>query len=155
MGIRSCVACGQAFLPRPQIQQQCYCSAKNCQRERRRSWQRDKLKHDPDYKDNQVRAQKAWSKRNPEYWRKYRETHPEYVERNRTRQRDRNARLQNAAIAKMDASTLEIPFPSGIYSLSLVTAGAIAKMDVWIVEIRAHTCECMPHLAIAKRGRDR
>lgn len=155
MDVRSCAVCGETFQPRPQVPLQCCCSAKECQRERRRRWQRDKLKQDPDYQDNQARAQKDWTKRNPDYWRQYRETHPEYAERNRTQQRERNARLQNAPIAKMGASIPEFPLPPGIYHLSLVTTGAIAKMDVWTVEIRAHACQCMPHVEIAKRGRDR
>jgi hypothetical protein len=153
MVTRSCLACGQVFQLRPQVPMQCYCSAKNCQRERRRCWQRDKLKQDPDYQDNQARAHKAWTKRNPDYSRQYRETHPEYAERNRTQQRERNARSKTDPIAKMDASIPEIPLPSGIYHLSLVTTNTIAKMDVWTVEIRAHACQCVSHVEIAKRGR--
>lgn len=37
-------------------------------RERRRQWQRLKLRIDPDYQDNQTRAQQAWTRRNPDYW---------------------------------------------------------------------------------------
>ena len=60
MESKRCTACGQAFRPRPQIPQQCYCAAPACQRERRRSWQLAKRESDPDYHDNQVRAQRAW-----------------------------------------------------------------------------------------------
>lgn len=155
MDIRSCAACGGTFRARPQVPQQCYCSEKECQRERRRRWQRDKLKHDPDYQDNQARAQQAWGNRNPNYWREYREAHPEYAERNRIQQRERNPRPQKVAIAKMDASIPVIPLPSGIYRLSMIAPDDIAKMDVWIVEITAHTCQCVPHVEIAKRGRVR
>ena len=150
---KHCAACGQSFQPRPQVPLQSYCSSPACQRERRRKWQNLKLKTDLDYQDNQTRAQQAWSKRNPDYWREYRETHPEYTERNRKQQRERNSRPQNRAIAKMHASIPEIPLPSGIYHLSLVTTGTIAKMDVWTVEIRAHACQCVSHVEIAKRGR--
>ena len=150
-----CMACGQSFRPRPQVSNQSYCSAPACQRERRRRWQLLKRQSDPDYQDNQVRAQQAWSQRNPGYWREYRGTHPEYAERNRNLQRERNASPQNTEIAKMDASTPEMPLPSGIYRLSRVKAGTIAKMDVWTVEITAHACQCMPDVKIAKRGRVR
>jgi hypothetical protein len=118
-------------------------------------WQRDKIRCDPDYKDNQARAQQAWIKRNPDYWRKYREIHPEYAERNRTQQLERNVRPQNVAIAKMDASIPATPLPSGIYRLCAITPGGIAKMDVWTVEITTHACQCVPHVEIAKRGRVR
>lgn len=146
-----CVACGQPFQPRPQVPQQSYCSAPNCQRERRRQWQRLKLQADPDYQDNQARAQQAWSQRNPDYWRGYRESHPEYVERNRARQQERNAKAMVSPIAKMDVSNPVIPLPSGIYHLSLVTDVGIAKMDVWTVEITVHACRCAAHVEIAKR----
>ncbi len=131
MKIRLCVACGQEFRPSPQVPQQCFCSAKECQRERRRRWQRDKMRSDPDYQDNQKRAQHAWNKRNPDYWRKYREAHPEYAQRNQTMQHERN----QGAIAKMDVSTPPLPMPSGIYRLIPIGPADFAKMDSWTVEI--------------------
>jgi hypothetical protein len=155
MEIKQCAACGQVFQVRPQIPQQSYCTMPCCQRERRRRWQQLKRQNDPDYQDNQGRAQQAWNKRNPDYWREYRSTHPEYAERNRALQRERNGRPQNGSIAKMDVSIPEMPLPSGIYRLSRVATGEIAKMDVWIVEIRAHACQCVPRFKIAKRGRVR
>lgn len=148
---KSCAACGESFQPRPQVPQQSYCAAPECQRERRRQWQRLKLQSDPDYQDNQMRAQQAWSHRNPDYWRNYRDSHPEYVERNRAMQQERNAKAQAGHVAKMDASNPVIPLPSGVYQLSLVTDTEIAKMDVWTVEIRVHACECVPRVVIAKR----
>ena len=66
--------------------------------------QRLKLQTDPDYQDNQNRAQQAWSQRNPNYWRDYRESHTKYVERNRAMQLKRNAKLVAGPIAKMDVS---------------------------------------------------
>lgn len=148
---RQCVACGQSFQPRPQVPQQSYCSSLACQRERRRQWQHHKLQSDPDYQDNQARAQQAWSQRNPDYWHNYRATHPEYVERNRTLQQERNAKTMVTQVAKMDASSPTIPWPSGIYRLSLVTEVGLAKMDAWTVEITAHECPCVTDDEIAKR----
>mgnify|MGYP006200502529 CR=1 FL=1 len=63
-----CAHCGARFIPAPQVPNQAYCSKANCQKERRRQWQKSKLQSDPDYRDNQSRAQKAWTDRNPEYW---------------------------------------------------------------------------------------
>ena len=103
MANKLCVACGEPFQPRPQVPQQSYCAAPECQRERRRQWQRSKLQSDPDYQDNQMRAQQAWSRRNPNYWREYRKSNPEYVERNRALQLTRNAKAHDAQVAKMDA----------------------------------------------------
>ena len=135
MESRRCAACGQAFRPRPQIPQQCYCAAPACQRERRRRWQQAKRQSDPDYRDNQARAQRAWRSRHPEYWREYRRTHAQYSERNRTQQRSRDARRRERRLAKMDASTPVFPVPSGTYRLEPAAPNNLAKMDAWMVEI--------------------
>lgn len=155
MEFKQCAACGQAFQPRPQVPQQNYCPMPDCQRERRRRWQQVKRQTDPDYQDNQARAQQAWNTRNPDYWREYRSAHPEYAERNRARQRKRKSMATNGPIAKMDVSDALLPLPSGIYRLSQVATTGIAKMDAWTVEITVHACQCEPPVKIAKRGRDR
>ena len=99
-----CASCGKAFVARPQVRQQRFCSAAACQRERRRRWQAERLQHDLDYRANQRAAQRAWRRRHPEYWRGYRDTHPKYVERNRQQQRVRDAaRRTQADLAKMNA----------------------------------------------------
>ena len=118
MQSRRCTACGHAFRPRPQVPQQKYCPTSDCQRERRRFWQKVKRESDPDYRDNQARAQQAWLERNPDYWREYRRTHPEYRERNRLLQRERNDQRTKSLIARMDGSMPELPLTSGIYRIS-------------------------------------
>jgi len=89
----------------------------------------------PDYNDNQARAQRAWRKRNPDYWREYRRTHPQYRDRNRAQQLDRNDRRRERLIAKMGVSTPVFPMPSGIYQISRTPTPGIAKMDAWTVQI--------------------
>ena len=135
MDSRRCAACGQAFRPRSQVSLQCYCAAQACQRERRRVWQQAKRASDPDYKDNQARAQRAWRKRNPNYSREYRGTHPEYRDRNRMQQRKRNRQQRECLIAKMNVSTPVSPLISGIYEITRVPPTGIAKMDAWTVKI--------------------
>ena len=80
MTSKICACCGQPFEPRPQVPNQTYCVLPACQRARRQRWQHDKMQSDPDYRDNQIRSQRAWLERHPEYWRNYRATNPEYVE---------------------------------------------------------------------------
>lgn len=150
MANKHCAACGQPFQPRPQVPQQSYCAAPDCQRERRRQWQRLKLRTDPDYQDNQTRAQQAWTERHPDYWRKYRASHQEYVQRNRALQQKRKAKAASGAIAKMDASNPLPLLPSGIYHLRLVTDDGLAKMDVWTVEITVHNCQCASPVKVCK-----
>ena len=109
MGRKRCAACGERFSPCRHVPDQQYCSKPACQRERRRRWQREKLRRDPDYRANQAVAQRRWCERYRDYWRKYRQSHPDYTARNRARQRERNRNRDfNATapllvpIAKMD-----------------------------------------------------
>jgi hypothetical protein len=143
MDRRRCAACGELFTPRRNVPGQKYCSKPECQRERRRRWQRQKLKEDPDYRANQAAAQRRWRERHPEYWRRYRQTHPAYTERNRKQQRKRNRNRAQAAtgpsapaIAKMDAYKGQTIVASGTYRLIPVSGRDIAKMDAYLVEMQ-------------------
>ena len=55
-----CASCGQEFTVRPQSPKQTYRSAPECQRERRRRWNRAKLEAGPDNRAIQLAAQRAW-----------------------------------------------------------------------------------------------
>ncbi len=148
---KACAACDQPFQPRSQTPHQTFCSAPACQIQRRKQWLRLKLQADPDYRDNQTRAQLAWSQRNPDYWRQYRESHPDYVNRNRAQQRGRDSAPATGSLAKIDASNSSGPLPSGLYRLIPVTGPSLAKMDVWIVEITVRDRESVPRVDLAKR----
>ncbi|MGN8134605.1 hypothetical protein ACTJLC_07745 [Paraburkholderia sp. 22099] len=132
---RRCIACGVLFNPRSQIPHQRYCSATACQRERRRRWQRERLRSDPDYRDNQARAQQTWRSRHPDYWRQYRASHPAYRERNCAMQRKRNARQRSGPVANIDVSPACRPLASGFYVLRRAAATNIAKMNACTVHI--------------------
>ena len=143
MAKQRCAACDCLFEPRRNVPQQRYCSKRACQRTRRRRWQRQKLKADADYRANQAAAQQRWRERHADYWRRYRQIHPEYAERNREQQRERNRRRRSAGtgpspppIAKMDAYRSQTPLCSGTYRLVPVAAPGVAKMDAYVVEMR-------------------
>lgn len=72
MNERWCSECGETFLPRPQSPRQAFCSKAQCQKARKLLWQRTKRHSDQDYLDNQSKANAAWARRNPDYWRHYR-----------------------------------------------------------------------------------
>jgi hypothetical protein len=135
METKPCSACGNKFKPRSQVPNQSYCPNKDCQRTRRRRWQSAKLQNDSDYRDNQIRANQSWNKRNPDYWKEYRELNQEYVDRNRVLQRERNEKRNKTAIVKMDVSDLQEVLPSGVYRVIRLIPDAVAKMDAWIVKI--------------------
>jgi len=141
---RRCVACARLFEPRRHVPHQRYCSRPECQRARRRCWQREKLAADADYRANQAAAQQRWRKRHPEYWRDYRRCHPGYTERNRTEQRERNRRRRLVAavvasaprIANRDVYEAKDPVVSGLYRLIPVTGAGVAKMDAYVVKMQ-------------------
>jgi hypothetical protein len=135
MKTTTCLSCGLPFQKRPQVPNQMYCADASCQLFRRKKWQSQKIKVDPDYRDNQARAQQEWKKRNPNYWRDYRHAHPEYVQRNRAKQRERTQKKRNNNFANMDASDKLPCLPSGVYELSLLSEVGTVKMGVWTVKI--------------------
>ena len=137
-----CAACEDLFTRRRNVPDQQFCSKPECQRERRRRWQRQKLKEDPDYRANQAAAQRRWRERNPDYWRRYRQAHPAYTERNRQQQHMRNRKRGQVgtgpsppAIAKMDVCEAQTAVASGTYRLIPVSGENIAKMDAYLVEM--------------------
>lgn len=134
-----CIHCQKEFIPNPRVKNQRYCNNKVCQRVRKTKWQSKKMGGDPDYRDNQKRAQREWQKQHPGYYKAYRESHPEYTERNRLLQNIRNTqRCKDGRvnlIAKMD--TLIKPFYSrkGAYFKLISQNPLIAKMDTLLVKL--------------------
>lgn len=154
MQIKHCAACGKSFPARTQTPRQRYCSQPDCQRARRSQWQKEKRRNDPDYAENQARAQQAWSNRNSDYWKNYRAAHPDYVEQNRKMQHARNAHsstIKRGEIAKMDSSNRPPPLSAGIYQMTSLPQAGFAKMDVWMVELRVVSYERLGKSSIAKR----
>jgi hypothetical protein len=135
---RLCACCGEPFVPRPQVPDQAFCTSPNCQRARRRQWQRAKLQSDPDYRINQRAAQHAWSQRNPDYWRNYREAKPEDERRSRV-QRQRHQSC-NTGCEKMDVCDL----PQGLYRITWHPEFPKEDGGSWVVEITpvVATCSC-------------
>jgi hypothetical protein len=134
-GERRCLNCRERFSPRRQNPDQQSCGKPTCQRERRRRWQSEKQRSDADYRENKRRAQQAWAAKQPLYWREWREKHPEYCERNRAQQAERNRRPRSAMIAKTYASEADLPVASGVYRLLPGGSGVIAKKYAWTVKI--------------------
>ncbi|HHB75273.1 MAG TPA: hypothetical protein ENK84_01845 [Desulfobulbus sp.] len=61
---------------------------------------------DPDYKADKHEMQQSWLKRNPDYWRRYRDKNPGYCERNRQLQRERDKKRSDAVILTSDTEHL-------------------------------------------------
>lgn len=134
-----CVHCDSSLPPGKRNPKQRYCGRLECQRARKRQWQKEKLQNDPCYKENQKQANKDWQKNNPAYWQGYRSKNKGYAERNRVKSRDR-MRIRRQVIravekfAKMDASLVDEQRLSGYYAL-LPFGDMFAKMDVKILKV--------------------
>jgi hypothetical protein len=124
-----------------------YCDEPECQRERKRVWQKEKRRNDDGYRKRQHACLVKWRSedhglRLSRYQQQYRESHPKYVEKNREQQRLRNrARRERGAstqIVKMDALP-QTPVTSGLYLLtpcSLHASTEIVKMDAIVVALQ-------------------
>ena len=133
---KTCLCCKRGFKAHPAVRDQRYCSDPDCQRTRKRRWQKEKLSRDSDYRANQAEAQRQWRGRNKDYWREYRRRNPAYTERNRMGQEERNRRRRSGSeIAKMDELKGKTVIPSGRYRLVPFGNLGIAKMDELIVEL--------------------
>jgi hypothetical protein len=129
-----CQHCG-SYLDKCRNPNQRYCSKAACQKQRKNLWRRNKLGRDDDYRSNQNAANKKWQQRHKDYWRQYRTKHPDYVMRNREKQRIRDQKNKASHLAKSDASTLKNVVISGNYRLIPLTASHLAKSDALIVKI--------------------
>lgn len=136
MMTRPCACCGEPFEPRPQVPDQAFCTSPDCQRARKREWQRVKLQSDPDYRINQRAAQQAWAQRNPDYWHNYREAQPNYAQRNRA-QRPRHE-TGNTNREKMDVCDLA----QGLYRITWHPAFPKEDGASWVVEITPVVVTC-------------
>ncbi len=140
---RPCKNCRRIFTVRPQQPDQKYCSRAKCQRARKSVWQKEKMRTDSAYRENQKDAQARWHKKNPDYYKNYRKSHPVYTQKNREAQAERDRKKRhhtNGAsifdvLAKMDVSNDECLIKPGNYTLVSAKSPDLAKMDVIIIAI--------------------
>jgi hypothetical protein len=94
-----CCYCQQVFQPSRYRPQQKVCSQAGCQQRRRTEYHRNRIRDDEDYRQVCLDSPRKWRACHPDYWQKYRQSHPQVVERNRQkqRQRDRARRLSHLA----------------------------------------------------------
>lgn len=141
MTTKHCAGCGQPFQPRPQAPKQAYCSAPECQRTRKRQWQKTKLQSDPDYRDNQRQAQRAWHEHHPDYWRQYRERHPKYAQLRPDTQRV--GTFSDTDSVNMDAWIGPSMLAPGLYKISPARANGISSDGSLIVKMTPVCLDCL------------
>ena len=99
---RCCRYCQQIFQPSIYRPEQSVCSQPECQRQRRSDYHRERIRRDAAYADDVHASQRKWRQANPDYWKRYREQHPESVTRNRQRQQQRDQKRRVVNLAKMN-----------------------------------------------------
>lgn len=128
-----CLHCGQEVPHNPRIKNQKYCCAKECQQARMRTWKNQQYKKDSKYHKRSLASQKTWRSKYPsyKYQQEYRETHPEYVIRNRDLQRERNKKRQkdHSTIIVNTDSLLFQSREDGVYTLARIKKNMIVNRN--------------------------
>jgi hypothetical protein len=101
---RRCRYCERVFQPSKFQPGQSVCSDSDCQRRRRSDAHRRKIASDPEYRQVCQDSSHKWRTRNPEYWRRRRESNPAIVERNRQQQRLRDQRRKLRDLANNNSA---------------------------------------------------
>lgn len=107
----TCCICLHSFIPHPKVgARQKTCGNPACQRILKETNNAQWRLNNPDYDKNDYGRVKACLEKNPGYLKRYRQTHPEYAQKNRDAQRcrDRTRRLNLDIQAKLNRQPAEI-----------------------------------------------
>lgn len=142
----TCQHCGKVLPRNPRVKnKQNYCSGNACQQARKQKWDMIRYNSDRTYRHKRLSSQKAWRKKCPShaYQKGYRERHPEYENRNRELQRNRNEKRKkcyHGGIGDMIVNTDALftqPRFDGTYALMQVTnEGKIVNTDALMVRMQ-------------------
>jgi len=140
-----CVHCQGRYKKNPRLKgQQKYCGSKSCQQSRKNKWEREKQKHNKDYRDRRRESKKRWYSRYPgdQYQSVYRHSHPDYLETNRKKQQKRNKSRAIGSgfpkIVKTDTLTSKSAVTRRLYVLlpyKKTDDKKIVKTDALIVQL--------------------
>jgi len=147
MGKITCIHCGRRFIKNYRIKGiQRYCGSKTCQQVRKNRWESNSIRNLSGYRCQRLACKKKWRNTRPGYvyQQSYRESHGEYVLRNRIQQRYRNRRKVpksslTSNIVKTDALTSISLINGGLYALIPCKSSVfekIVKTDALIVQLK-------------------
>ena len=145
-----CLHCGRRVISNPKLKHltQCYCGSKECQKARKRNFERIKYKNDLSWRSRKLdktgeRKKRKASQFNPQYFsqyqRAYRASHPGYVISNREKQRERNARKRDKTglttkIVNPDTLMLKPSDNEQIYAMYAIDSRKIVNPDTLMLE---------------------
>lgn len=122
---KRCESCYKWFDPNPRSPHQRYCLAPACQKNRKIAAKKRWWLNNPDYgKARQVKI-RTWAKGYPDYWRNYRQEHPDYAKKERHRMR--SARKKAKSVAKQDA--VHQIYVEKLESIRQLEPVSVAKQD--------------------------
>jgi len=148
-----CCCCKQRKKKNPRLKSgQRYCGSKACQQSRKNKHERERLKNDPGYYEKRKKQKADWLDKQQgayHYQKTYRETHQDYLERNRYLQRLRYQEIKTRPslgdmrkIVKTDTLTPEMPIESGLYEIrpyKTHPGKKIVNTDALIVALSIHS----------------
>jgi len=140
-----CCHCGKQVLSNKKLKHliQHYCGNKSCQAARKLSFERHKYKTNPSFRSRKLQSVRDRKKKlsdvgNPlacsRYQRDYRASHPDYAQKNRQKQRERNARkacktIQETKIVNPDTLMSQRPDNDTVYAMIAVDYKKIVNPD--------------------------
>jgi hypothetical protein len=108
---QTCCICSASYIPHPKVgARQKTCGNQICQRIHKENNNARWRRNNPDYDKNDYGRVKACLEKNPGYLKRYRQNHPEYVQKNRDaqRRRDRARKLNLDIQAKLSRQPSDI-----------------------------------------------
>ena len=139
-GLFTCRYCGITLPRNPRVKKQRYCSSSSCQNARKRAHDK-KVSQTSKGKLLQKCRNKRWRDKAPAhaYQDQYRKNHPEYEERNREQQKQRNQYYQKdpgSKIVKTDTLLLQ-PSHDGFYkAFKVKKQKKIVKTDTLVLQMQ-------------------
>ena len=138
-----CQNCKCSYQRNPRVKNQNYCSSRACQNARRNLTNKAKTKKKSASRLLQQARNKRWRDAYPahEYQKKYREDHPDYVQRNHQLQKERNKKRQKHT-ASMIVKTYALspqPLQDGAYMGFEVKSGKIVKTYALTAEVQVQS----------------
>jgi len=115
MSSRRCRYCRTVFTPSIYHPDQQVCFSAECQRTRRREDRRKRYQTDPLYRQQCRESTQKWREATLGYQRRYRQSHPEYANRNREGQRRRDRKRQVADLVKNNLAIAMNPPPARVW----------------------------------------
>ena len=153
---RRCRYCDQPFQPSRFHPEQAVCSKPACQQRRRGDNRKQKLIADPEYRQVCRESARKWRSDHAGYWRQYRATHPQSVERNRARQRQRDLRRRLHHLANNNSALDLKSSAAGVWLVGPAAADLannnLAQTQVFILQgpprkPPASAASCKQHLS--------